>query len=429
MTVGAMIAAAAVAQAASAGQLKAGAGKVSITPTADEFPYVVPHEKTVVGVHDDLFARALVLDDGAKRAVIVSLEVTAVPKPEEVVKAVAAAAHVSPGDVLVTATHTHNVLLAFYHGELTNPSQTVEMQRVEDGAVAAVKQAIAQLRPARIAWARGQAFVNTNNGEETGRKGWYDPTASSDKALDVVRVQDMAGKPLAAVLDYASHSEVMFRSVSKDGGYEVTGDLPGATMRILEAQPGAAPVVLYLTGAEGDQLPLFKSLQPDAELPGADQGAGGWALLDAQARGLASAALDTMATMPAGDASVRIATAQGAATCPGQHYDVERPSGKILGVKDTAPVVIPLTTIRINDFAFAAAGADLASDIGRSIKAGSPVAHTTVVTMQAGSVGYVLNDAAYVHPGHGALGSPIKPGCATAALSSGIAGLLAKSDR
>ena len=43
---------------ASAGELRAGAAKVSITPTADEFPYVVPREKNFVGVHDEVYARA-----------------------------------------------------------------------------------------------------------------------------------------------------------------------------------------------------------------------------------------------------------------------------------------------------------------------------------------------------------------------------------
>jgi hypothetical protein len=47
-----------------------------------------------------------------------------------------------------------------------------------------------------------------------------------------------------------------------------------------------------------------------------------------------------------------------------------------------------------------------------------------LLTMLAGSVGYVLNDAAYAHPTHGVTGSPVKPGCATGAIAAGIARLL-----
>jgi hypothetical protein len=45
--------------------------------------------------------------------------------------------------------------------------------------------------------------------------------------------------------------------------------------------------------------------------------------------------------------------------------------------------------------------------------------------MLAGSVGYVLNDAAYAQPTHGVMGSPVRPGCATAALAGGLRQLLA----
>ena len=410
---------------AAAASLRAGAAKIDITTPANEFPYVVPREKPIVGVHDHVFARALALDDGTRRVVLVVLEVTQISEPEAVVRAIASAAGVPESSVMLVASHTHNVPLAFFHGgDVTNPTQPRELQRVRDGAAAAARAAVAALQPARIAWARGKAYVNTNNGEETGRKGWFDADASSDKSLDVVRFVDPAGKPIALVLNYASHAEVMFRSVSKDGGYEVTGDLPGAVSSTLESSDRGAPVVLFTPGAEGDQLPLFKSLQPNAEFAAADAGAGGWALLDAQARRLASAAIDTIATMSAGMSNAAITVSQGSATCPGQRYDVERPSGRILGVHDIAAVNIPLMTMRVGDIVLAGVGADIASDIGVGIKRFAPLPKVTVVTMLAGGVGYVLNDRAYVQPGHGALGSPVKPGCAPLALGKGVAAMV-----
>ncbi len=408
-----------------AGQLKAGAAVADMTTPASEFPYAVPREKSFVGVHDPVHARALALDDGIRRVILVAIETTQINDPEAVVKAVADAARVPETAVMVVATHTHSVPLAFFHGgEVTNPTQPRELQRVRDGAASAAKAAVAALRPARIGWARGNAYVNTNNGEETGRKGWFDPTASSDKSLDILRVTGADGKPIALLLNYASHAEVMFRSVTKDGGYEVTGDLPGAVSMLLEGSADGAPVVLFTPAAEGDQLPLFKSLQPAAELPAADAGAGGWALLDAQARRLAAAALQTIATMQPGRADATITTGARVVSCPGQKFDVERPSGRVLGVHDTGPVSIPVMTVRVGDVVLAGVGADIASDIGARIKAASPASQTTVISMIAGAAGYVLNDAAYAHPGHGALGSPVKPGCAPVALSKGISDML-----
>ena len=417
-----------LAQAASAGTLRAGAGKVSITSTPDQFPAQMLREKPFVGVHDDVFARALVLDDGRRRIVIVSLEVTTVPHPEQIVKAVAEAAQVAPANVMVTATHTHNVPLAFYHGQEVTPMLQKELDRVEAGAVQATRDAVAHLQAARMASARGKAFVNTNNGEQAGLEGWYDAAGYSDKTLDVVRVVGVDGAPIAVMLNYATHGEVMFRSVTKDGGYEVSGDLPGAVSRILETQPNGAPVAIFTSAAEGDQLPLFKSLQPDAELKGTDQGVAGWGILDLQARRLASAALVALQGAPAGNADATIGTAAGAVICPGQKFQRDRATGTVTLV-DTAPVTIPVSVIRIDDLAFAGIAADIASDIGSAIKSHSPLPKTTVVTMLAGSVGYVLNDASYVKPGHGAMGSPVKPGCAPKALPAEVARLLRSTGR
>ena len=417
----AMIMAVGVPLAAYAGDLRAGAARISITPPPGIFPYKVPRERDFVGVHDDVFARALVLDDGATRAAIVTLEVTQVPQPEAMVADVAKAAGVAPDHVLVIATHTHNVPLTFYHGEVTNPAQPAEMARVRTGAVEAIKAAVAALSPARLSHGRGSAPVNTNNGEAAGITGAFDPVGPSDKSLDLVRLTDSAGKPMALLVNYASHGEVMFRSATKDGGYEVSGDLPGAVSHLLEAAPDGAPVVLYAPAAEGDQLPLFKSLQAAGRLPAADEGAGGWALLDVQARRIASAALETIAALPVGAATATIRITATAALCPGQHIEIERPSGRILSVQDTAPVRIPASVLRINDLAIAGIGADLASNIGQAIKAGTPARQTTVVSMLAGAVGYVLEDKAYEHPGHGAVGSPVKPGCAPTALPAAVA--------
>jgi hypothetical protein len=410
-----------------AGELKAGAGKVMVTPEATEFPYTVPREKTFVGVHDDVYARAIALDDGRKRVVLVSLEATLVPNPDQVVAAVAKAVGVPTANVMVTATHTHNVLLTFFHGGEPSDTQKREMARLQDGAVEAAKQAVASLAPAKISFGRGQAFVNTNNGEEAGHKYWYDASGSSDKSLDILRLQTADGKPLALMLNYATHGEVMFRSVTKDGGYEVSGDLPGAVSRILEGQAAGAPVVLFTSAAEGDQLPLFKSLQPDSLLPGTDEGAAGWGILDLQARRLAMSAMETISTMPAGDDKATLFAASAPVTCPGQHYNVDHATGKLVGIDDTGPLSIPLSVIRINDLALAGIGGDIASDIGKSIKSASPLPNTTLVTMTAGSVGYILNDANYEHPGHGAFGSPVKPGCAAHAISNGLNQLLAAS--
>ena len=417
-----------LAPAAWAGQLRAGAGKVSITPADDVFPYVAQGERDFVGVHDEVFARALVLDDGRRRAVIVMLEVTAVPDAQRMMESVAEAAGVPVANVVVAATHTHEVPLFSYHGGVPNPSQAREIDRLRRGALEACRAAVAHLEPARVSSARGEAFVNINNGEQAGLKTAFDPKGPSDKTLDVMRVESPSGDPIAILVNYASHAEVMFRSVTKNNGYEVSGDIPGAVSRLLEGKSYGAPVVLYSSGAEGDQLPLFKSLQPAGQLPQNDEGSAGWALLDAQARRLASAVAQLVAAMPSGVSDVEIHANSASVTCPGQRHKVDRNTGDVT-VEDSPTVSIPISTVRINDVAIAGIGGDIASDIGTAVRKASPVTHTMVVTMLAGSVGYILTDASYAHPGHGLAGSPLKSGCAEQALVHGSVHLLSSSTK
>lgn len=415
-----------------AGELRVGVGKVSVTPDAADFPFLPsdtpslntgPGERSFVGVHDEVFARALIMDDGAQRVALVVLEVTAVPAASDMVKAIAQQLGIRESSVMVAATHTHNVPLFSYAGHDPSPRETKEIERLKQGALAAVRQASAHLRPARVAFGRGEGWVNINNGEQNGLKNGYDPLGPSDKTLDVVRFISPDGAPIAMLVNYASHAEVMFRSVTRNDGYEVSGDLPGVVSHLLEETPGAAPVVLFTAAAEADQLTLFKSLQYAGQLPAADEGAEGWALLNVQARRLAESVLGVIAAMQLGDAQARIDATAGSVTCPGQQLRIDSKTNQV-SVEATPPVTIPLSMIRVNDIVLAGIGGDVASDIGRRFKAASPVANSMMISMAGDSVGYIFSDASYVHPGHGLTKSPLKPGCAEPAIVNGLVRLI-----
>lgn len=413
---------------AHAGSLRVGTGKASVTPAAADFPYepseapslnTGPGELSFVGVHDDIYARAVVLDDGSRRAALVVLEVTAIPGAEDMVKAIASEVRIPAANVMLAATHTHSVPLFSYAGSHPSARERREIDRLKAGALEAVRAANSHLQPARVAFGRGQSWVNINNGEQSGSRAGYDALGPSDKTLDVIRFESLEGAPLAEIVNYASHAEVMFRSVTKDHGYEVSGDLPGAVSRLLEKEPEGAPLVLFTSGAEADQLTLFKSLQPAGRLPGADEGAAGWGLLDVQARRLTASVLGVTGTMQPGTTEVQIRTESSSVTCPGQQIRINPDNGQTIA-EAKPPVTIPLSMIRINDIVLAGVGGDVASEIGQHFKKASPVADSTMITMAGDSVGYVFADASYVHPGHGLTKSPLKAGCAEPAIVDGL---------
>jgi neutral ceramidase len=413
---------------ASAGALKVGAGRFDITPPASIFPYDNGREAKFVGVHDPLFARAIVLDDGVKRIVIVAVDVTVIPRPGKIVARVAEAASIPTANVIITASHTHNAPLFSYHGGTPTPAQSAEMDRVEEGAAAAVQEALAKLQSARIASARGRANVTVNNGEAMGHTDGFDDTGISDKTLDVIRLEGKDGKPLALLVNHPTHAEVVFKSITRDGGIEVSGDLPGAVSQLLEKDERGAPVVLFTPGAEGDQKTLFNGYNQAGTLPANNLGAGSWALLEAQARRLTVSVLGVLGTMPAASPLASIGAASGGAICPGQKIRIDRATGKV--TSEAQPnVTIPLTMIRVNNIALAGIGGDLGSEIGINIRKANPKRQTVLLTVTAGTVGYILADASYAKPGHGVEGSPLKPGCAQGAIIKGLAELDRKIGR
>jgi neutral ceramidase len=410
------------------GELRVGAGKVSITPEAAVFPYlpsdgpslnVVSGERNIVGVHDDIYARALVMDDGARRVALVVLEVTAVPLADEIAKAIAQEIGVPESNVMLAATHTHSVPLFSFAGSNPSPRERREIDRLKQGAVEAARQANAHLEPAQVVFARGQGWVNVNNGEQSGSRAGYDPLGPSDKSLDVVRFESPNGSPIALLVNYASHAEVMFRSVTRDNGYEVSGDLPGAVSRILEGKASAAPVVLFTSGAEADQLTIFKSVKPAGKLPTSDEGAGGWALLDALAQRLGESVLNVVSTMKAGTSQVHIEAASSTVSCPGQQIRIDSETHQVTK-EDKPPVEIPLSMLKINDIVLAGVGGDVASAIGQHLKSASPLPDTTLVSIAGPYIGYIFSDASYVHPGHGITKSLLKEECADHAVVDGI---------
>ncbi|HEY8743283.1 MAG TPA: neutral/alkaline non-lysosomal ceramidase N-terminal domain-containing protein, partial [Chloroflexota bacterium] len=90
--------------------LRAGAARVVVTPPLGVSLAGSYHDRRANGLHDDLYARALVIDDGATQVAIVSVDVIGVRSATTV-----AARHLIehlcgiPGDnVLIAATHNHS---------------------------------------------------------------------------------------------------------------------------------------------------------------------------------------------------------------------------------------------------------------------------------------------------------------------------------
>jgi hypothetical protein len=224
--------------------LSAGFAAVDVTPDVTAGPVYLAgfgHNRVATGVHDRLFARAVVLADGPDRVALVSVDVVGLFLP--FVEGVRAKL---PGFkyVLVGSTHNHegpDTLGLWGKTPFTSGVDPAYLGRLEAGCVAAVQRAAATLTPvsARVGTAKGPELLHDAR----------DPQVKHD---DLVAVRfDAGGRPAGLVVQWNVHPELM-----NDRNTELTADHVGFTVAHLERKYGCA--VVYLTGTVGGLLTNLK---------------------------------------------------------------------------------------------------------------------------------------------------------------------------
>ena len=238
-------------------QLRAGAAKIDMTPDvkAMHVPlggYAARRAAPATGVHDPVFARALVLADGTTKVGIVSLDLCFLPDnlKAEVVRRVqdAGVTGLDSAHLLIAATHTHSAPdpLAMHNGNTFalkgwTPFDAKLLDFTAGKIAEAVVQADRHQVPAQAGCSvRDTVDLNRNRRGET----------TVDPALTVLKVTDMNGHPLAAVVDFASHP-----TLYDDTMMAVSADWPGVMTAETEQAMGSGAVCLFLNGAEGDASP------------------------------------------------------------------------------------------------------------------------------------------------------------------------------
>lgn len=415
--------------AAEDGALRAGAAKVDITPAADAgLPMSGYDFRTggFQGIHDHIYARAIVLSDGAKMAAIVSWELIGVPTPvwEELAGRVARETGIPAEYLLLTAVHDHSAPAPFAMYGNDSPKSAAYTKLVEDATVEAVRKAKENLQPAKIGIGTGKAYVNVNRREYSADTGWwlgYNPDGPSDKTVTVIRLDALSGKPIALLINYAVHAVVM-------GGenYQISGDIAGATSRYVEnyyrGKPEETPrddagaairlrreetsdsvVALWTSGAAGDQNPVSMARGSD------------FTMVDALGRILGEEAVRAAAAAHTTE-HARLWGKQQVVTCPGRKVAAGPLPRKEYKWEDAEPVSIRLSLLRIDDIALAGVSGEVLTMIHEHLKKASPVKNTVMITHANGSSGYIPDDAAFGQVSYEISASRLKPGCAENAI-------------
>ena len=188
----------------------------------------------------DLTVRALVLDQDGTRVAIVSADFLGFPAT--LGNRVRAAVKSVPGsNIMIGATHTHSApdCYGFPDGKGGTASDPKYLDLVCTRMAEAINEAVANLQPARLKIATGEAkgkIAYNYYAEQL-----YDPRCNVIQALDA------SGKPFATLVNYAVHPEVL----GNDLGI-CSPDLIGPLYDRITAQGGGTGI--FMNSAQGGMV-------------------------------------------------------------------------------------------------------------------------------------------------------------------------------
>lgn len=224
--------------------LRAGAAKVDVTDARGP-------------VNDPLYAKALVLSDGATTVAVITVDVVALEQIGPIPKGYLATVrsqlekelHLPPDRVLINASHCHGVVC----------------RDVAERTVLAVKEAMRNLAPVRVGVGVGhenrimenRRLRLTGGGEADVRHAYSLPPDEAvagigpvDPQIGILRLDRENGKPLALVYSFACHP---IQGVPSGAN---TADMTGLASKVIEDSLGDGAVALFLQGCAGDINPV-----------------------------------------------------------------------------------------------------------------------------------------------------------------------------
>ena len=219
-------------------QLYAGAAKVDITPDEKDLP------PTSQGILDHCYARVIAFGNGTTKAAFVTFD--AGNANAQVAKYIdehaASELGIPEGNILYNGTHTHS-------------GSSVRGDELTERVWGAVKQAVANMVPAKVGYGEGVSYLNVKRDLFDPERGtWWegpDYDGKSDKTVAVIYFESLEGKPIATYFNYAMHA-VITGNTDK-----VSADFPGEAETYIESRYGPDFVASFASGAAGDQNPLY----------------------------------------------------------------------------------------------------------------------------------------------------------------------------
>jgi neutral ceramidase len=238
-------------------QIRAGASRSGITPPVGvDLAGYAHREGASIGVHDDLWCGALVLDDGRTRLALVALDLLETDFEADAMlrQAAAASAGIAPEHILINCSHTHaGPPVARSEGLGARNTEYIDFLRARVAETAAT--AASRLAPAALRHGSAPVRVGINRREITPDgevKIGRNPAGLVDTRVRVIEVRGESG-PGAVLFHHACHGTTLGQDNRR-----ISAEWMGAAAARLAAESKGGSIPMFLQGCCGQ-------INPDAE--------------------------------------------------------------------------------------------------------------------------------------------------------------------
>lgn len=378
--------------------LRAAVIKIDITPDSPK-QLLGYGPRLSTGIHDKIYHRIIVLDDGFSKFVLVSTDVCVLSPSEydHVASLLKKKLNVNPVNFWWTASHTHSApevgvpgLPEVFMGErYKHDVDTAYTAFIERTLISGVSDAMQKLEPAMmgVGWGYSQSNINRRAIDVDGTASLgLNPDGPVDRRIGIIKIDKQTGGPLAILANYPIHGTVL-------GGanVQISGDVTGVVADYVEKKTGAT--VLFINGAAGNLAPIY-SVYPNPSSGHLSQ----FRVL------LGDKIIDANSRIIAANDSVRFFTSE---------LFVESPRKENLGwpadlkkytrtdKKGTHMVKLPVRFLKINDnIAIWAAPLELFCEISNEIRERSPFPFTMYYGYTNGWLGYLPSEEEWKYGGY-----------------------------
>ncbi len=418
-----------------------GAAAVKITPPLGTPMAGYYYERGVEKIHDDIYAKALVIGAGGTKVAIVSCDLIGISATlvNEARRLIEKATGIDAKHVMIGATHSHTgPVIPGFREKFGKKSPGSDMLNRYISALpgliaASVQQANAALKPATLSFGRGREDsmgFNRRYFMTDGTVAWnpgklnpkiVKPAGPTDPSVSVLYAEGNDGKAISTYVNLAMHLDDV-------GGLEVSADLPFTLSTILGAVKGPGMVTAFSQGCSGNVNHI------NVKSPIVQNGHGEAARLGTL---LAGEVLKTYTRLhPVTISKIKVASEMiqlPLAAISKDDLPWAREIASKYGIKDAAPFydfVKAFKILEVNDrngkpieaeiqaftlgdqCAVVSLPGEIFTEIGLYIKSRSPYPYTIITELTNATLGYMPDRKAYMEGAYEVLVSRVAPGAA-----------------